>query len=80
MAAFIFLSVSDFKSQTNSTVVDFLFNPATSKLFATTGSQSYKVQQDIDKDLPVRFMYSQTEGFDKGCFVNVKPLETRFSL
>ena len=81
MSQFTFLSIEQFKATTNSSKIDFMFNPSTNKLFAAANNgSSYKAQQDINIAQPVRFMYSEAEGFDKGCFVNVKPLEVKFSL
>jgi hypothetical protein len=80
MSAFTFLSIEEFKSLTSGTKIDFLQSTTTGKLFASCGGKNYKSQQDINGTLPVRFMYSQVEGFDSGCFINVKPLEVKFSL
>lgn len=80
MSQFTFLSIEQFKSQTNTQAIDILQSPTTSKLFASCGGKSYKAQQDLNGALPIRFMFNETEGFDQGCFVNVKPVEVKFSL
>lgn len=81
MSQFTFITVEQFKSVTNTTgqKVDFMSVDPT-KLFAGIGGKTYKAQSTLDISLPVRFMYSEEEGFDKGCFVNVKPVAVKFSL
>ena len=78
----MFLTVDQFKSQTNTVghVIDFLISKD-EKLFAVVANgKSYKAQQSLDVHKPVRFMYSEAEGFDKGCFTNVNPPKVKFSL
>ena len=81
MSQFIFLSVEDFKSATNTTgkEIEFMSSDPT-KLFGAIGGKTYKAQSDLDPSKPVKFMYSETEGFNEGCFVNVKPLAVKFKL
>jgi hypothetical protein len=81
MSQFTFLTVDAFKSVTNTVgqAIDFTFKDPT-KLFAICGGKTYKAQATLTVSEPVRFMYSETEGFEKGCFVNVKPLQVKFSL
>ena len=46
-------------------------NPNTGKLFVAAGKYRWKCQQDIDFELPMRFMV-EDEDFDNACLVNVK--------
>ena len=81
MSQFTFLSIEDFKVATNTTdrKIEFMSSDPT-KLFAAIGGKTYKAQASLDPSKPVKFMYSEAEGFNEGCFVNVKPLDVKFSL
>lgn len=79
MAQMIFISVDSFKLETGATSLDVVHNPSTNKVFMLANNKPYKVQQDINPNLPIRFMYEEGK-FDDGCLTNVKPLETRFTL
>lgn len=44
-------------------------NPNTGKLFVAAGKHRWKCQQDINFDLPMRFMVKE-EDYDNACLVN----------
>ena len=67
-----FLSISEFKTITGATEIKFIKNLDTDKLFVSTGDKSYKAQQGITANKPIKFMYKDDEGFDAGCFTNVE--------
>ena len=68
-----FLSISEFKTITGATKISFIKNNDTDKLFVSTGDKkSYKAQQGIVANKPIKFMYDDSEGFDNGCFTNVE--------
>ncbi len=64
-----FASVEEFKSHIGTTILDVVRNPKTNKLFMSTGSKSYKVQQNIDLALPLRILIPET-GIDDACLIN----------
>ena len=67
-----FLTVEEFKNITKCDEIKFIMNTDTDKLFVSTGDKAYKAQQGINNSKPIKFMYSDEEGFDKGCFTNVE--------
>jgi len=67
-----FLSVEEFKTITGCDEIRFLWNAETGKLFASANDKIYKAQQGITANKPIKFMYSDEEGFDNGCFINVE--------
>ena len=67
-----FLSVEEFKTITGANEIKFIMNTDTNKLFVSTGDKAYKAQQGINNSKPIKFMYSDEEGFDNGCFTNVE--------
>ena len=67
-----FLSVEEFKNFASASEIKFITNQDTGKIFASTGDKTYKVQQGITAGKPIKFMYSDEEGFDNGCFTNVE--------
>ena len=77
-----FISVADFKNITGCSDIRFIKNDESGKLFVGVGNKTYKCQQSITNSEPIRFMYSDDEGFDAGCFTNVKPatINTAFTL
>ena len=80
MTQMTFISVETFKAETGTTgAIDFLISKD-KKLFASAKGKNYKAQGTLDPKKPIRFMYSEAEGFDSGCFVNVTPLKAKFSL
>ena len=72
LKAMNFLSVEEFKTFTGATEIKFIMNHDTNKLFVSTGDKTYKAQQGISGVRPIKFMYSDEEGFDNGCFTNVE--------
>ena len=75
----IFITLDAFKAEVGVEKVDVSFNPASGKTFGIHSKGTVKVQQDLNPTLPLRYMYEEGK-FSDGCIVNVKPLETRFSL
>ena len=65
-----FLTISEFKSAISAEVINIVKNPNTGKLFLSVGDKSFKCQQDIQLDKPLRFVFE--ESFDDGCLCNVK--------
>ena len=66
-----FVTIEDFKNITGATKLKFIANEETGKLFIVAGTSAYKCKQNIDDSKPIKFMYKEDEGFEKGCFVNV---------
>lgn len=66
-----FITVAAFKGITGATVLELIESPKTNKWFTTTPIGNYKVEKGLDTSKEVRFMYNDTEGFEKGCLVNV---------
>jgi len=70
------ISISEFKTLTDTETIQIVKNPNTSKLFAACGKdKNFKVQQAIDVAKPIDFMYEDDEsveghGVANGCFVN----------
>ena len=75
------LSIDEFKAATNSSSIQIVRNPKTSKLFASAAGKNYRVQGETSKqgelDLakPVQFLYEDdatvdNSGVENGCFVN----------
>ena len=80
MTQMFFISLEDYKEKVGITdKIDIQHNPASGKIFGTHSKGTTKVQQDLNPALPIRYMYEEGN-FQDGCIVNVKPLETRFSL
>jgi len=74
----IFIEIAELKSRLNSQSINLIESPKTQKLFAVamkngTEEVALKVEQSIDTNLPVKFMYESAETFMEGCIVNVKP-------
>jgi hypothetical protein len=46
-------------------------NPNTGKLFVAAGKHRWKCQQDINFDLPMRFLVKD-EDYENACLVNIK--------
>ena len=67
-----FISVEEFKNITKCDEIRFIMNNDTDKLFVSANSKAYKAQQGITNNKPIKFMYSDEEGFDNGCFTNVE--------
>jgi len=67
-----FLSVEEFKTITGCDEIRFIRNTDTNKLFVSANNKVYKAQQSITNNKPIKFMYSDEEGFDRGCFTNVE--------
>lgn len=75
-----FMSVASFKEQVGATEIEVLFNPKTEKLFLSAGGQTYRCQQDIDKNEEMRMLIPE-EGIADACLVNVSGgAETKFKL
>lgn len=80
-SSMVFISVSEFKAKINAPEAKIKFlETKEGKLFASVNGLTFKAQATLTTDKAVRFMYSVEEGFDKGCFANVKELQTRFEL
>ena len=67
-----FLTVEEFKNITKCDEIRFIKNNDTDKLFVSANNKAYKAQQGITNNKPIKFMYSDEEGFDNGCFTNVE--------
>ena len=73
-----FLSVSEFKSLINADQLqlDVVRNPkGDNKLFVSIGDYSYKCQQDISNDKPIKFIVPVVDDelvIDQACLINVK--------
>jgi hypothetical protein len=84
MAQMVFMTVEQFKEAKGITgKIDFAKgskDDGTPTKFVIAGGSTYKAQLAIDYAKPIRFMYSIEEGFDNGCFTNVKPIEVEYSL
>jgi len=76
----IFITVQEFKTRTGAETIDFVESESTGKTFALAGGAAYKSEQVIDGAKPIRFMYSDVEGFTNGCFINVNPPKAKFSI
>ena len=76
-----FLSVAQFKAQTNTTTIEVVKNPNTGKLFMTTeNGDKYKVQGDINPALPLAVLV-ENGNLGEACLVNVKNVDnTVFTL
>ena len=69
----IFLTIDELKAQLGVKTLDVVKNPNTGKLFASgDGRVNIKIEQAIDKTLPIRFMH-EPDKFNEGCIVNVTP-------
>lgn len=65
------ISVEEFKKVENTSEIQIVRNPNTSKLFAAAGNgKNYKVQGDLDVQKPINFLYDTEKGVEDGCFVN----------
>lgn len=74
----LFISLSQFRTMvglTPTAPISIVKNPNTAKLFANTEVGNYKVQQNLDITLPIRFMYESEETLSEGCIANVNPGE-----
>lgn len=80
-SSMIFLTTEEFKATVNTTKIEFAKGEKDGKptKFAISGGKTFKAQLAIDYSKPIRFMYNAAEGFDNGCFTNVKPIEVEFS-
>ena len=73
-----FLTVNEFKSAINSdgATIEVLRNKATNKLFMSIGGANYRVQANIDNNLPIKVLVPVEDGaadYDNACLVNVDP-------
>lgn len=70
----LWLTVHQFKTRLGVTDFEVKINPnPPHKLFISLADgRCFKVQQDIDSNKPVRFMYNNDAMFSEGCLVNVK--------
>ena len=74
-----FMSISDFKATIGKVEMsaDIVKNPNTGKLFLSIDGKSYKCQQDISSELPIRVLIPKLEdgsdyNYEEACVVNVK--------
>lgn len=65
-----FASIQEFKDTIGATTLEVLRNPKTKKLFMSTGSQNFKVQGDINLQLPMRVLIPKDGGIDEACLIN----------
>jgi len=73
-----FITVSEFKNIVGSedSTIDVLRNKETGKLFMSLEGQNYRVQGDIDNNLPIKVLIPVEDGvkdYDNACLVNVDP-------
>ena len=66
-----FLSISDFKTITGCDSITIVSDSEKGTTFAKAGDTAYKAQRGFDSTKPIKFMYSDDEGFNNGCFINV---------
>ena len=63
------INVDEFKGLTNTQKVLFKKSNTSNKLFALAGDKVYRVQQAIDLQKPVVFVF-ESGCLDGGCFIN----------
>ena len=73
-----FITVGEFKNIVGSedSTIDVLRNKETGKLFMSLEGQNYRVQGDIDNNLPIKVLIPVEDGvkdYDNACLVNVDP-------
>ena len=69
-----FLSIQEFKTATKVASFTRTFNPISGKWFLKSAcGRTFKVQQDLNVDLPLSFIYDEEEeeGIDEACLINV---------
>ena len=69
-----FITLDEFKTATNVSVMQVIRNPNTQKLFVSAGGRNFKCQQDLDIDLPMKFIVNDDD-LDTACLANVKNSE-----
>ena len=70
----VFLSVSEFKKSQDIDTLEIkrrTKEDGTETVFATSGSKTFKVEQNIDLKKTLRFAYVIAEGIEQGCLINV---------
>jgi hypothetical protein len=60
----------EFKDYFDLNKAEVIKNPNTGKLFVAAGKHRWKCQQDIDFELPMRFMVKE-EDYENACLVNI---------
>jgi hypothetical protein len=68
------ITVDEFKGLTSTLKVSFKKSDATGKIFALAGDKVYRVQQAIDLQKPVVFIFD-SGCLDGGCFINGSPTQ-----
>jgi hypothetical protein len=63
----------EFKDYFNLNKAEVIMNPNTGKLFVAAGKYRWKCQQDINFELPMRFMVKD-EDYDNACLVNINEM------
>lgn len=75
-----FMSINAFKDKLGVGSVEILKNKKTGKLFMSAGSETFKVQQDINPQKDMRILVPE-EGLAEACLVNVNGgAEQQFTL
>lgn len=72
----LFINIPELKARLSVDSISIVKSPITGKLFADAGGKKFKVQADIDFDLPIKFMWEEIKGFEDGCIVNVSSENT----
>lgn len=72
----LFISLDQFRVKAglkDGAAINVVKSNTTEKLFAITDAGTFKVQQNLSKELPIRFMYESEDKFSEGCISNVVP-------
>lgn len=76
----LFITIQELKSKLGVSSISIRKSKSTGKTYADYGNGKLKVEGNIDETLPLKFIYESEDLFDKGCIVNIRPVEDLFTL